>query len=83
MVALPGRIRDGDLLKKRKDLRWDYRRAAVEIIHDAVREMFLTSAVAAHRGLVSPAITQAGHMTLSQPTLCGVERAYPAQIRRV
>jgi glutamate/tyrosine decarboxylase-like PLP-dependent enzyme/Tfp pilus assembly protein PilF len=39
------------------DPRWDYRRVAVEHIHDAVRNMFLTSAVAAHRGLVSPEIT--------------------------
>jgi len=34
------------------DERWDYRRAAVERIHDAVRTMFLTSAVAAHRTLM-------------------------------
>jgi hypothetical protein len=33
------------------DQRWDYRRAAVERIHDAVRKLFLTSAVAARRSL--------------------------------
>ena len=33
------------------DERWDYRRAAVKRIHDAVRKLFLTNAVAAHRSL--------------------------------
>jgi glutamate/tyrosine decarboxylase-like PLP-dependent enzyme len=35
------------------DGRWDYRRAAVERIHDAVRKMFLTRAAAAHRCLAA------------------------------
>ena len=62
------------------DPRWDYRRAAVERIHDAVRSMFLTSAAAGLRGLAvsSPKQPQAGCTKSNQPALCGIERDSPA-----